>query len=193
MSKSFTQDWFSSNIPYWNEIIKKNFQNKPNLNCLEIGSFEGRSACWMMENVLTHNTSKLTCIDPFTGSIEHSNLELSDLRSRFDNNTQEWKEKLRVIQKTSSTALPELLVSGEKYDIIYVDGSHMSCDVLFDAVNCFGLLKVGGIMIFDDYLGGKLVTHFDAKPAVDAFLFAYQHKISIFNVVYQLWIQKTSN
>ncbi len=190
--KTFTQDWFSPNIPYWENILKKNFGGRPNLNFLEIGSFEGRSTCWTFENVLTHETSRLTCIDPFTGSVEHVNLDLSDLRSRFDNNTQEWADKLRIIQKTSIAALPELLASGEKFDSIYVDGSHRASDVLFDAVNCFELLKVGGVMIFDDYLGGKLVTDDDVKPAVDAFIFAYQSKVNVFNVAYQLWLQKTN-
>jgi len=192
-NKLFTQDWFSSNLPYWDQIIRQNFADQQNLNFLEIGSFEGRSACWLMENVLTHDSSRLTCIDPFTGSVEHSGIDLGNLRERFDNNTREWHEKMRVIQKTSSTALPELLTSSEKFDVIYVDGSHMACDVMFDAVNCFELLKLGGVMIFDDYLGGKLTTISDVKPAVDAFIFSYQHKINVFNVAYQLWLQKTAN
>ena len=38
------------------------------------------------------------------------------------------------------------------YDLIYVDGSHTARDVLQDAVLGWGLLKRGGLMIFDDYL-----------------------------------------
>jgi len=191
--KAFTQDWFSPNIPYWDRIIRENFADKENLNFLEIGSFEGRSACWLMENVLTHESSRLTCVDPFTGSVEHVSMDLRDLRQRFDHNTKEWHGKMRVIQKQSGVALPELLVAHEKFDVIYVDGSHMACDVMFDAVNCFSLLKPRGIMIFDDYLGGKLTTISDVKPAVDAFIFSYQHKINVFNVAYQLWLQKISD
>ncbi len=190
--KTFSQDWFSPNIPHWDNILKANFGGKPNLNFLEIGSFEGRSACWTFENVLTHESSRLTCVDPFTGSVEHVNLDLTNLRSIFENNTREWSKKLRIIQKTSRSALPELIVSGEKFDVIYVDGSHLASDVMFDAVNCFELLKVGGVMVFDDYLGGKLVTDQDTKPAVDAFIFAYQSKVKVFTISYQLWLQKQS-
>lgn len=39
-----------------------------------------------------------------------------------------------------------------KFDFIYVDGLHLSQDVLYDALLSFDLLKVGGILIFDDYL-----------------------------------------
>lgn len=191
--KVFTQDWFSANIPCWDSIIRENFANKENLNFLEIGSFEGRSACWLMEEVLTHESSCLTCIDPFTKSVENASTDLRNLRQRFDHNTKEWHNKMRVIQKQSGAALPELLVAHEKFDVIYIDGSHMACDVMFDAVNCFELLKLGGIMVFDDYLGGKLTTIADVKPAVDAFIFSYQHKINVFNVAYQLWLQKTSD
>lgn len=42
----------------------------------------------------------------------------------------------------------------ERFDFIYVDGSHRSPDVIYDAILSFGLLKKGGIMIFDDYQGG---------------------------------------
>tara|TARA_R110002110_G_scaffold119309_2_gene293735 strand:+ start:19812 stop:20003 length:192 start_codon:yes stop_codon:yes gene_type:complete len=35
--------------------------------------------------------------------------------------------------------------------LTYVNGSHHKNDVIIDAVKCFEMLKVGGIMIFDDY------------------------------------------
>ena len=41
----------------------------------------------------------------------------------------------------------------EKYNLIYNDGSHHSDDVIVDAFKAFEMLKVGGIMIFDDYFG----------------------------------------
>lgn len=100
---------------------------------------------------------------------------------------------MTVIQQQSSRALPALLNSNQKFDFIYVDGSHMAADVMFDAVNAFEMLNVGGIMNFDDYMGGKLVTIHDVKPAVDSFIFCYQHKINVFAVSYQLWLQKISN
>jgi predicted O-methyltransferase YrrM len=38
----------------------------------------------------------------------------------------------------------------EYFDLIYVDGSHHTDDVIVDAIKSFELLKIGGIIIFDD-------------------------------------------
>ena len=57
----FTEDWFTNNIPTWNKVLG-NLRNKP-VKFLEIGSFEGRSATWALENILTHKDSQLYCID----------------------------------------------------------------------------------------------------------------------------------
>ena len=192
LDKKFSQDWFSSNLPYWSSILGNNFKNSPELQFLEIGSFESRSACWLMENVLTHDSSRLVCVDTFAGSEEHVGLDLTSLRKIFDHNTREWKDKIEVHQMKSVDALPKLIVDDQKFDVIYVDGSHLACDVLFDAVNSFKLLKVGGLMIFDDYLGGNLITPHDVKPAVDAFVFSYSEKVKIVAVAYQYWVQKVS-
>ena len=49
--------------------------------------------------------------------------------------------------------LPDMIATGEApFDLIYIDGSHTAADVLTDAVLAFQLLRVGGVMIFDDYL-----------------------------------------
>jgi len=38
---------------------------------LEIGTWKGESAEWMLDNVFTHPDSSYTCIDHFRGSVEH--------------------------------------------------------------------------------------------------------------------------
>src|SRR5206468_651218 len=43
----FTQNWFTDRIIYWSELLKE-FKGKPDVNYLEIGTFEGRSALWML-------------------------------------------------------------------------------------------------------------------------------------------------
>jgi predicted O-methyltransferase YrrM len=61
----FSYDWFSTRIPQWERQVAGRFAGKPGLRFLEIGSFEGRSACWLLQNVLTDPSVRLTCVDPF--------------------------------------------------------------------------------------------------------------------------------
>jgi len=69
-------------------------------------------------------------------------------------------------------------------DLVYIDGSHQAPDVLSDAVLGFQLLKVGGLMIFDDYLWHiESPTAKDPlnmpKPGIDAFMNVFMRKMGI--------------
>ena len=57
---------------------------------------------------------------------------------------------VRVIEKYSATALPELIGEQQRFELIYVDGSHQFEDVLMDFVFCHELLTIGGMILFDD-------------------------------------------
>ena len=77
---NFSTDWFTYKIPEWNKLLRP-FKGKPDIHYLEIGVFEGRSAVWMLENILTHPSSKLTGIDifPKTGiyrKFDEKNIEM---------------------------------------------------------------------------------------------------------------------
>jgi hypothetical protein len=137
-TKEFTHDWFSQNIENWQRWLG-DFQNRPDICALEIGSFEGRSTTWLLENVLTHETSSIDCIDLFTDDYYH----------RFRCNVAPWANRVRAHRGPSFSVLPTL--TGE-FDIVYVDGDHIPFAVLSDAVLAWPRLKVGGLMIFDDYL-----------------------------------------
>jgi hypothetical protein len=50
----------------------------------------------------------------------------------------------------SEIVLPQLLKKGQRYDFIYVDGSHLFENVLIDAFYCTKLLNDGGLIAFDD-------------------------------------------
>jgi len=80
----FHKDWdyFTYNIPIW-DIALSSYKGRPDLSYLEIGVLEGRSAVWMLENVLTHPTSKLTAIDLF---VEVNRVSGEDIKQRFISN-----------------------------------------------------------------------------------------------------------
>jgi len=92
----------------------------------------------------------------------------------------------------SSVVLPRLAETHSYFfDLIYVDGSHDGDDVLADAVNCWPLLKTGGLMVFDDW--GKIRNADGLRLAVDAFVRLYWYNIFVEFCNWQVGIRKTGN
>lgn len=192
--ESYTYDWFSQNIPYWTEILSS-LRGKPHLHFLEIGSFEGRSACWLLKNILTHDTSRLTCIDLFAekfGGVEKSTPFVAHPDAAFDRNIAASGAASRVTKLKGSS---EEILRGlprEAYDFIYIDGSHHAPYVLTDAVLAWHCLKDGGLMGFDDYLWRpELPPPERPQPAIDAFLQVFDGMYESVLNDYQVFIRKT--
>jgi SAM-dependent methyltransferase len=180
-------DSFGHNIPVWKELLGA-YAGKPQISYLEVGVWEGRSALWMLENILTDPSASLTAIDIVATNRWVKNLSLS---GRGQN--------VKMIVAPSQKALRTL--SPESFDIIYIDGSHLAADVLADAVFAWELLKPGGIMIFDDYCldasdfgadGQAFPLDKLPKVAIDAFLLAYNAELELLHRYYQLAVRKRS-
>ena len=195
----FTSDWFSNNalvnFDYITNYINKEKQID---SILEIGSHEGRSACWMLENMLS-DTGTVTCIDPFadrpvTAFAEDSIPEDRTIENRFRANIAEVKgadQTVNVMVDLSFPALAQLIVDKQQYDFIYVDGTHHADEVLADAVMCFGMLQAGGVMLFDDYLWEDDPRHLGrCKASIDAFVNMFYDRLKLGLVNYQLAIVK---
>jgi predicted O-methyltransferase YrrM len=193
----FSTDWFSHNIPIWEQCLSK-YKDMGDMHFLEIGCFEGRSTVWLLENILTNKSSKITCIDTFEGSIEHHihheyRRFLPTLFDIFCNNIVHFADKVIIKQGKSQDILKGL---NDKYDFIYIDGDHTATAVMEDAVLSFALLQPGGIMIFDDYLWGVDLANPDKinlnipKNAIDCFLRIYSDKIKVLYIDYQVIIEK---
>jgi predicted O-methyltransferase YrrM len=58
--------------------------------------------------------------------------------------------QLETHYQPSHFVLPRLLESKRCFGLIYIDGSHLFEDVFLDAFYCAKLLKLGGVMLFDD-------------------------------------------
>jgi len=171
--KRFSQDWFSRNIKIWDEFL---LPLGPNKRFLEIGSFEGRSACWLLENI---PTCTLTCIDTFGESTEET----------FLYNTREFADRV-IVKKGRSEDV--LRLESESFDFVYIDGAHDSASVLSDAILVFPRVKRGGYICFDDYLWGNYGIEPTRCPraAIDSFLLCFGDHIRVLHKKYQVWIQK---
>ena len=198
----FTVDWFSHVVPVWQQLLHR-FQPS---RFLEIGAYEGRSACFIIQSLAGQRPIELHCVDTWEGGVGHDNDAMFKVEPRFDSNLRlalagaRHKVDFHKHKGASSDILPRLLAEGrrEHFDLIYVDGSHQAPDVLADAVLSFQLLKVGGLLIFDDYVwspeapGEQDFFHLP-KPAVDAFVNIYQRKLEVIMApLYQLYTRKTA-
>lgn len=195
MSKyQFTHDWFSHNIPVWEQLIQY-LPGKPGERYfLEIGSFEGRSMVWIAENMMGEGDC-LDCVDTWKGGEEHSAEDMALVESRFDYNLEQTgMSNIEKLKETSVEALASHLWGGErgwKMDFIYIDGSHIAKDVLTDACMAWQLLKPQGLMVFDDYRWGapRDILH-RPKLAIDAFCNIFAEEAEIIHVGYQLVVRK---
>ncbi|NES95688.1 MAG: tetratricopeptide repeat protein [Desertifilum sp. SIO1I2] len=192
----FTQDWFSPSIEAWQKHLQR-FVDYPNLQVLEIGSWEGRSACWLIENILTHPTARITCVDTFEGSLEHHNWYSQDyirsVEGRFDHNMTATGHPEKVIKLVGSSHEVLRSLPFQTYDLIYIDGSHIASDVVIDASLSWLLAKVGGMIIFDDYYFKFAENSPDnTQIGIDAFLKAFTPRIKILQQDRQVVLEKLS-
>jgi predicted O-methyltransferase YrrM len=177
----FTYDWLTSNLPVWEKVLSP-YSNRPDIRYLEVGVFEGRSVIWMFENVLTHPSSTATVVDFFPG----------DLRQRFQANLEKSgvDGRVTVIDGLSQTVLRDL--KPDSFDLIYIDAGHTAVMTLMDAVLCWDLLKIDGLMIFDDYAWNRKEYPAEIRPgvAIDGFITAFRNYLDLVHREYQVIIRK---
>jgi len=181
----FTSDWFSESISNHLGPILEPLKNQSQLRYLEIGSYEGRSLLWMIENILTHPTSSAISIDA----------QYEPFGARLRNNIKKRnypKKKVTLLKGYSEVLMRNL--PGDYFDLIYIDGAHDVRSVLSDAVNAWYVLRPGGIIIFDDYKMEKSRFPDDLRPeiAVNTFLLGYQNELELLHKGYQVVVKKRS-
>lgn len=189
---SYSTDWFTKNIPVWEETLA-DLKGKP-IKAVELGSYEGRSAVWMLENILTHPRASIICVDDWTDGVNTTDLEgtkprWDEIKADFFANVAPFKEKVHVADQRTTDFL--LANQDNKVDFIYVDASHTAADCLTDGVLSHLMLKRGGIIIFDDYLWGAL-HHAPNVPkgAIDAFMECFAEEYEALALGYQVVLRK---
>jgi len=189
----YTKDWFGWAPKVWEQLIPHLPERK---NFLEIGSFEGRSAVWTIENLM-EDGGEIVCIDTWEGGAEHTPEDMAGTEERFHQNITLVRKKFpnRVVvsfKSTSVEALGASIAHKKQFDFIYIDGSHLAKDVLTDACMSWPMLKKNGFMVFDDYMwkppGFKLLDR--PKLAVDSFVNMFEDELVVAHSGYQLVVRK---
>ncbi len=184
-------DSFSLNVFIWESIFTKYKLKNKVADYLEIGCFEGRSSVFVLEQL-----KKTSCffVDPFeeydemTNSTQQKNFK--SIFENFSNNIKNFDGRYEIHKMTSDLFFDNLNLS-QKFDLAYIDGSHLSEDVYRDAINTDKHLKSKGFIIFDDFFW---FWYKDLKnnPFFGITKFLYENKEK-FNIVYlgdQLIVRK---
>ncbi|BAU65046.1 TPR domain protein [Stanieria sp. NIES-3757] len=173
----FQYDWFTHNIPVWQQHLEK-LKQIDSINILEIGSFEGMATCWFLDYILTKELDHITCIDLyFQANFEYNLAQTGSIN------------KVTPIAGNSHEILPTL--AHQKYDLIYIDGSHLADDVKQDALLAWDLLKDCGLIIFDDYeFTFPENSAQNPKIGIEQFLATKSSQFHVIHQDYQLIIQK---
>jgi predicted O-methyltransferase YrrM len=178
----FTNSWFQIHAKYWSKIFNfLKWNSSEEKVIVEIGSFEGQSTCWILNNLVENPSSRVYCLDTFTGSAEHkdSNYPWDMLFETFQHNISVTgkAEHVYPLIGDSKYNLSHLVSENVVSDFVYVDGSHECKDVLADAVLAWMILKPGGLLIFDDYLWWNQKPSLGPKFAIDCFVNFYREEI----------------
>jgi predicted O-methyltransferase YrrM len=183
----FTTNWFGDAMwVHYFASIKAEVKNY-----LEVGSFEGRSALFAAS---LFPKCRLTCVDTFAGGSEHNEGQISGLEARFLKNIEPIKSRVRVLKGASQAQLAAIAESEESaFDFILIDGSHYYRHVLVDTLISWPMLKVGGIMVWDDYLWcHSPYKGRNPKAAIDQFLQIYRADYEIIFASTRVAIRKTA-
>ena len=133
----FTVDIFSHRLPIWSEHLKP-LMGQP-INVLEVGTYQGMSSCWLLDRVLTHQDSKLTCID-------------NTFEQKFKDNIAKTGAASKVILLEGNTHPLMAQCQPGSFDLINLqDRVRSSQHSEKNAQLAWKLLKSGGLIVFSYY------------------------------------------
>lgn len=134
--KDLSTDWLTGKLPYWFMALEK-FEARQ-VSVLEVGAFEGRSTIAFLEML---PQARVTAIDVFP----------DDTEAKFDKNTEPYGERCRKYNGRALGILDRMNGQDRKFHVIYLDASKKRQNVLALSVAAWPLLRINGIMIWDDF------------------------------------------
>ncbi len=135
---------FPTSIPY--EEGKALYQlvrtTKPK-NTLEIGMAYGISTLFICQAHHDNGSGRHTAVDPFEHKRWQSIGLLNVRRAGIEG-------VLRFFEHASHEILPQLIQNGERFELVFIDGSHLFDYAMVDFFLVDKLLEVGGYVVLDD-------------------------------------------
>jgi predicted O-methyltransferase YrrM len=185
--RDFTTNWFTMWLCEWLDIFERH-PLPAGADVLEIGSWEGLSALFILTSL---SDARITCVDTWEGAETYVGTQQgADCERRFDANTADHADRITKFRGTSADYFAAS-AGRERFDLIYVDGSHHYADVLADAFAGFEALKPGGLMIFDDYMLGPYEDVANRPgPAINRLLKEKRGQYELVSAYWQLALRK---
>lgn len=192
------QEWFERQKHVWDRVIKPLFVQREYCRAIEVGSWEGGSACWILDNLCAGRSdkNKLICIDHFD-LMRTANGRARRAMFQANINATGMPERVRIMPEFSTLALFKLMsefAAGDDagYDLIYIDGSHRADDTLLDAEMAWRMASERCVFVFDDYEwdGAEAATIKHPKSGIDAFLSVHAGEYDLLHKGYQIIIIK---
>lgn len=173
-----------------NANFLKNTANLPKLNLvIEVGCMEGITTKYICENLLDDTgSSRVIAVDPlndyYVTDDPRYHPEFKHQYQRFKRNTRGLPVDL--MRGKSQDELPKL--HALRACMCYIDGNHYPPMPYLDGCWCFAITKIGGYILFDDFLWCD-ETQANIQKFLDEFIGHYE----VIEKSYQVLIKKTSN
>jgi glycosyltransferase involved in cell wall biosynthesis len=140
------------------------------LNALALGSGDGRVTCWLLDNILLQAASKITCVAGLSDG--------KPVLERFEANIARTGTADKVIKLAGNPRDVLRSQPYHSYQCIYVGGMTTASETLEIAVLSWGLLTVGGVMVFADYaVQPASMTDLPPKSAIEPFMTLFGNKL----------------
>lgn len=159
---TFSADWTAPLRENGAEFLR--FLKERPIRCLEIGVFEGRGGCWLLDNILVHPESSYVGIDAWE-AVPLGDSKVAEERAR--QHLSVYGKRVTILKGRTRHLLTNPERHVEEFDLIYIDGDHSAQGCLLDTTLTWDLLSHGGIMVWDDY--GN-TDYPGVRKAVNAFL-----------------------
>lgn len=140
----FTEDWTTSKLDLWLPILEP-LRDLP-LRILEAGTFEGRTARAFLDYM---PNSSITCIDIFKSP---------EVEQRFDRNLAPYGDRVTKMKGAATVMLERKRKQRAAFDLVYLDCAKERTGAFVVSTLGWHLLKVGGIIIWDDLNWGRQRT-----------------------------------